>query len=125
MGFFRALSQSGGRLPSPSSDLPGRQPLAGQVIVFAGKLSSLGRKDARALVERLGGVTSADVNTNTTMIVIGAEGPGRSGDEPNAREKSLKLKRAEELKAQGSTIQILSEEDFCRLPGVPTPDALK
>ena len=102
-------------------------PLAGQVVVFTGKLSSLGRKDARALVERLGGATADEVNAKTTMLVIGAEGFGPSIDE--ARDKSNKLKRAEELNAQpGATpvpIRITTEEEFCELAGVATPDTLK
>ena len=69
-------SERGGCLPSPSPDLPNRQPLAGQLVVFTGKLSSLGRKDARALVARLGGATADDVNAKTTMLVVGAEGFG-------------------------------------------------
>jgi tetratricopeptide (TPR) repeat protein len=101
------------------------RPLAGQLVVFTGKLSSLGRKDARALVTRLGGATADDVNARTTMLVVGAEGFGPSAD----RDKSNKLKRAEELNRQpaapAAPIRILSEEEFCRLAGVPTPDALK
>ena len=100
-------------------------PLAGQLVVFTGKLSSLGRKDARALVTRLGGETADDVNARTTMLVIGAEGFGPAPD----RDKSNKLKRAEELNAQPGAaappIRIVSEEDFCRLTGVATPDTLK
>jgi len=100
-------------------------PLAGQLVVFTGKLSSLGRKDARALVTRLGGETADDVNAKTTMLVIGAEGFGPVPD----REKSNKLRRAEELNAQpgaaAAPIRIVSEEDFCRLTGVATPDTLK
>jgi tetratricopeptide (TPR) repeat protein len=100
-------------------------PLAGQLVVFTGKLSSLGRKDARALVTRLGGETADDVNAKTTMLVIGAEGFGPTPD----RDKSNKLKRAEELNAQPGAaappIRIVSEEDFCRLTGVATPDTLK
>jgi tetratricopeptide (TPR) repeat protein len=116
-------------LPSSSPDRTGGPPLAGQLVVFTGKLSSLGRKDASALVTRLGGATAEEVNAKTTMLVIGAEGFGpaaRLGDE--AREKSNKLKRAEELNAQqtsGPAIQILTEEAFCRLAGVPTPETLK
>ncbi len=107
-------------MPSPSPD-PGCPSLAGQFVVFTGKLSSLGRKDARALVARLGGDTADDVNARTTMLVIGAEGFGASpqGD------KSHKLKRAEELNALGAGIQVLTEDAFCRLAGVPTPEALK
>ena len=70
-------------MPSSSPD-SSASPLAGQLVVFTGKLSSLGRKDARALVTRLGGATADDVNAKTTMLVIGAEGfgPPPSGDEP-------------------------------------------
>jgi tetratricopeptide (TPR) repeat protein len=121
-------------LPSSSPDRSGRSPLSGHLVVFTGKLSSLGRKDARALVTRLGGATADDVNAKTTMLVIGAEGfgpaPGAEDAEGDApvRDKSKKLKRAEDLNAQPGAalpIQILTEEDFCRLAGVPTPDTLK
>ena len=110
-------------MPSPSHGLSGVQPLAGQLVVFTGKLSSLGRKEACSLVARLGGATADDVNARTTMLVIGREGFG-----PATEEKSNKLKRAEELNAQaasGQPIRILTEEDFCRLADVPTVDALK
>jgi tetratricopeptide (TPR) repeat protein len=112
-------------LHASSPDLP--QPLDGQLVVFTGKLSSLGRRDARALVARLGGATADDVNAKTTMLVIGAEGFGPAPQSfEDARDKSNKLRRAEELNAlQASTVRIVSEEDFCRLAGVPTPDMLK
>jgi len=107
-------------LPSPTNGLSGVQPLAGQLVVFTGKLSSLGRKEARSLVARLGGITADDVNARTTMLVIGGEGFG-----PATEEKSQKLKRAEELNSSGAAIRILTEEDFCRLAGVPSVHALK
>jgi tetratricopeptide (TPR) repeat protein len=131
-------------LPSPSPDLDGRRTLARQVVVFTGKLSSLGRKDARALVARLGGVAADDVSAKTTMLVVGDEGylasdfsrttderdravgPAEAGPHNQNSYKSNKLKRAEELNAQeASRIRILSETEFCRLAGVPTPEALK
>jgi tetratricopeptide (TPR) repeat protein len=69
------------------------------------------------------------------MVVVGDEGFGSAppattaddlGPAPVAREKSNKLKRAEALSAQsGASIRILNETDFCRLVGVPTPEALK
>jgi tetratricopeptide (TPR) repeat protein len=66
------------------------------------------------------------------MLVVGAEGFGsppqseQPGEETPSRDKSNKLKRAEELNAQqGSQIRIVSEEDFCRMAGVQTPEALK
>lgn len=100
---------------SPSPDLHGPQPLSGQLVVFTGKLSSLGRKDACALVARLGGVTADDVNARTTMLVVGAEGFG-----PALQDKSNKLKRAEELK-----VPVVTEEEFCRIAQVPTAHVLK
>jgi len=123
-------------LPSPTPDLPSRQPLAGQLVVFTGKLSSLGRKDARALVVRLGGQTADDVNAKTTMLVIGSEGFGEPaggsgfslapiGAPDRTEHKSHKLKRAEDLNAEGATIQIVPESEFCRLVGVPGPDTLR
>src|SRR5438046_10729150 len=55
------------------------------------------------------------------MLVVGDEGFG-----PVLRDKSHKLSRAEDLNAhQGAKIQILRETEFCRLTGVPTPDALR
>jgi tetratricopeptide (TPR) repeat protein len=106
-------------LPSLSSEPSDIPPLAGQLVVFTGKLSSLGRKDARALVSRLGGETADDVTVKTTMLVIGAEGFGERGT-------SNKLKRAEDLIAEGSaTIEIVTEEQFCVRAGVPGPASLK
>jgi tetratricopeptide (TPR) repeat protein len=57
------------------------------------------------------------------MLVVGAEGFGASTED--AREKSNKLKRAEELNGEGSHIQIVPEESFCRLAGVPSVDTLR
>ena len=107
-------------MPSPSSDRPESRPLSGQLVVFTGKLSSLGRRDAHQLVARLGGRTGADVNAKTTMLVIGAEGFGPVG------ESSGKLRRAEELNTQqAARIQILTEDAFCELTGIPTAGDLK
>ena len=121
-------------MPQTSSHSPNAQPLTGQLVVFTGKLSSLGRKDAAALVAQLGGAVADDVNAKTTMLVVGAEGFGSVG-------RSQKLKKAEDLNAEAGTgaeagkaageagragqIRILSEDDFCRLAGVQPPEALK
>jgi tetratricopeptide (TPR) repeat protein len=119
-------------LASASPHDSGNRPLAGQTVVFTGKLSLLGRKDARALVTRLGGATAEDVNAKTTMVVVGDEGFGPTVDESSGgappqgrRDKSNKLRRAEELSAQGVGIRIVGEDEFCRLAGLPTATALK
>ena len=104
-----------------SSDHPAPPPLAGQLVVFTGKLNSLGRREARALVTRLGGDTADDVSAKTTMLVVGSEGFGGPD-----REKSQKLTRAEELIQQNAArIAILSEDEFCVLADLPSADALR
>ncbi len=106
-------------MPVVSTHTPNRQPLAGHLVVFTGKLSSLGRKDAASLVAQLGGATAEDVTAKTTMLVVGDEGFG-------SVDRSQKLKKAEELNAaQAGQIRILSEDDFCKLAGVQPPEALK
>src|SRR4030095_16664042 len=125
--LMQLIEASALRLLSPLSDLPDQQPLAGQLVVFTGKLSSLGRKDARALVARLGGAAADEVSAKTTMLVVGDEGftqtpdANRQADDPP---RSNKLKRAEELNLQqGTRIQI--EAAFGELVGIPAADALK
>src|SRR6187200_1710941 len=92
---------------------PNKLPLTDQVVVFTGKLSSIGRKEAHALVIRLGGSAGDEVTAKTTMVIVGAEG-FPSG------EKSQKLRKAEEL-----NIRVLSESDFCRMAGLQPPEDLK
>ncbi len=92
---------------------PPARPLADQVVVFTGKLSSLGRKEAHALVIRLGGSAADEVTNRTTMVVVGAEGFAGG-------EKSQKLRKAEEL-----AVRVVSENDFCRMAGIQPPEELK
>jgi tetratricopeptide (TPR) repeat protein len=92
---------------------PNQLPLTDHVIVFTGKLSSLGRKEAQALVIRLGGSVGDEVTAKTTLLVVGAEGFGTA-------DKSQKLRRAEELK-----IRVSTESEFCRMAGLQPPEELK
>jgi tetratricopeptide (TPR) repeat protein len=92
---------------------PPKPSLVDQVVVFTGKLSSLGRKEAQALVIRLGGSAADEVTAKTTMVVVGAEAaPGV--------EKSQKIRKAEEL-----NIRVVNENDFCRMAGIQPPEELK
>jgi tetratricopeptide (TPR) repeat protein len=99
------------RLLTPEQ--PAERPLADQVVVFTGKLSSLGRKEAQAVVMRLGGTVADEVTTKTTLVVVGAEGSAGS-------EKSQKLRRAEDL-----GLEVIDENDFCRIAGLQPPGELK
>ena len=90
-----------------------RHPLAGQVLVFSGKLRSLGRREARTLAHRLGATIAEDVSFQTDLIVA-------------ADDAGPKLKRAEQINADNpGRIRILTEDDFCELAGVPSPAALR
>ena len=101
-------------------------PFHGQVVVFAGKLASLGQREARELVERLGGVALDDVTARTTMLVVGAGAiPGGTGGSPREAARSPKLRKAEQVNAEApGRVRILLEEDFCRLGGLPSIEAL-
>jgi tetratricopeptide (TPR) repeat protein len=102
------------------------QVLSGQIVAFAGRLTLLGHKDARALVERLGGTTSEDVSAKTTMLVVGEELANQAEPDGAGRDKSQKIRRAEELNSnQAAIIEIVSEDAFCRLTGVPAPADLR
>ena len=121
-------------LASPPNDhTPAGSAFAGHTVVFTGKLSSLGSQEARALVERLGGLAASDVTAGTTMLVVGAEGfaggVGRALDSDvtlGQPEKSHKLRKAEavNVKAPGR-VKILDEDEFCRLGGLRSNESLK
>jgi tetratricopeptide (TPR) repeat protein len=95
-------------------------PFAGQLVVFTGRLSSLGRREAHDLVVRLGGEVADEVSVRTTMVVVGIDAAGEEG-KGSAGETSKKLRRTEEINAKTpGRIQVLDEDAFCRLAGVPS-----
>jgi tetratricopeptide (TPR) repeat protein len=109
------------------SELPFESPdaLRDEIVVFTGKLWSLGRKEARGIVDRLGGVTADDVTMKTTLLVVGGETypdgvPAISGLANDSSTHSQKLRRAAQVNAeQPSRIRIISEDEFCRAVGLP------
>jgi hypothetical protein len=83
------------------------------MLVFSGKLLSLGRREARTLARRLGATVADDVSPLTTMVVA-------------ADDAGPKLKRAEQINVDSpGRIRIITENDFCDLAGVPSPAALR
>lgn len=106
------------------SSRPGA-PLAGQVVVFTGKLWSLSHKEAQAQVEHLGGVTGEELTARTSMLVVG-DTPAKPGDDVIADEGTQKLRRARTLNDQApGRIRILSEDEFCVLCGLASPTTLR
>lgn len=77
----------------------GNKPLQDKYFVFTGTLESLGRNEAKALVEKLGGSVLSSVSAKTSYVVAGAS-PGS------------KLHQA---KARG--IAIITEKEFLKLTG--------
>ncbi len=106
-------------------------PLAGQTVVFTGKLWSLGRKEARGIVERLGGSADDDLTQRTTMLVLGGESypegvPDISRLANDSSTLSQKLRRAAQFNTeQPGRLAVISEDQFCRSVGLPSVAALR
>ncbi len=85
------------------STLSSDRPFSGLQVALVGKLSLLSRRDARAIVERLGGTLTPDLTPRTTLVI---------GD-PDARELPPHVSR------------VLSENDLCREAGLPDLEKLR
>ena len=111
-------------------DAPDR-PLAGATVVFTGKLWCLDRKEARALVERLGGVCEDEVTPRTAVLVVGGatypDGvPDSTRIANDQSTHSQKLKRAAQINADDpGHITVISEDDFCKTAGLPSAAELR
>lgn len=75
----------------------GEQPLAGQVFLFTGTLSSMSRNEAKQRVKVLGGQVASTISNRVAFLVAGEKA-------------GSKLKKAEEL-----GVRILNEQEFNRL----------
>jgi tetratricopeptide (TPR) repeat protein len=81
---------------------PGR-PFGGEQVSLVGKLALLSRREARAIVERLGGVFAPELTPRTTILIAVA---------PLA-EVPAHVRR------------VLSEDDLCREAGLPDVETLR
>jgi DNA ligase (NAD+) len=75
------------------------QPLAGKIFVLTGTLASLGRDEAKEIIESLGGKVTSSVSSKTDYLVIG-ESPGSKLD-----------------KVRKLNIATLNEQEFLKLVG--------
>ena len=115
------------RLPPAEEAPPKDSPFDGQVVVFSGRLASVGRRQAGEIVERGGGVAAEDVTSRTTILVVGSAGaaPGTRDSAPTTAARNVKLRRAEQANvATPGRVRILPEAEFCRMGGVPSAEAL-
>ena len=83
---------------------PVEHPFSGQHVSLVGKLTVFSKRDARTLVERLGGVFSADLTPRTTIIVTGADPVNE---------------------VPPGVHRVLSEGDLCREAGLPDLETLR
>ncbi len=79
------------------------RPFAGHQVALVGKLAVLSRREARAIVERLGGTFSPAPTARTTILVGAVQ----------AHEQPPQVER------------VLSEDDLCREGGLPDLETLR
>ncbi len=97
--LIHRLRQAGVKM-TPLSEPVGEQLLAGKTIVFTGALTSLTRREAQELAERLGARAASSVSKKTDYVVAGADA-------------GSKLTEARRL-----GIPVLTEEEFRKLAGL-------
>ncbi|WP_286953111.1 exonuclease domain-containing protein [Aminobacterium colombiense] len=80
-------------------------------ITFTGTLVSMTREEAFCLVEKAGGTPQQGVTMQTNYLVMGIQDYSLFTD----GERSAKTKKAEDLRAKGFPIEIMSEADFLKI----------
>lgn len=83
----------------------------GLSFMFTGKLASMTRDEAKKRVTAIGGTNAGSVSKTLNVLVIGDDGSPLYGDGA----KGDKQRKAEQLNAAGSKIQIISESAFLTL----------
>ncbi len=92
--------------------------LAGERLAFTGTLASMTHQQAHELAEKNGGVATASVSRQTTMLIVGEEGwPLESNGTP-----SLKLQQVLEWQHEGASIRIVQESDWLEMLGLDRRD---
>ena len=85
-------------------------PLFGESVCFTGQLS-ISREEASIYAARLGIAVKTTVSKKVSMLVVGDQDLSQLA----GHSKSGKHRRAEELVANGHTMQIIGESDFMQL----------
>lgn len=102
-----------GQVPGKfASDGDPSGPLAGETVVFTGKLE-IPRGIAAGAATKMGCNVADGVNKRTTILVVGDQDLRRT----KGNEKSSKHRKAEEMIAAGIPIRIVGESDFMLMVG--------
>ena len=85
------------------------QALEGEHVVFTGTLQHGQRAAVQELVSAVGGTPEKNLTKRTTLLVVGIPNPRLWSEGSSA---SRKVTRATELRAAGSPIEVITEEEF-------------
>ena len=96
----------------PESEIQEDPDFAGKEVVFTGKLISMERLEAQAIVLKAGGTTSNSITKRTSLVVVGAPYDSELLDESRI---SGKLQKVMNLRDQGADIEVVTEGDFLRM----------
>lgn len=77
-------------------------------IAFTGKLQSMTRDEAKAIVTSLGATFQKNVTLKTNILVVGLEDPRVVGPDG----KSNKIKKAEQINSKTNNIEVIDEKEF-------------
>ena len=82
----------------------------GRTVVFTGTLSSMVRAEAQQMIADIGGINGNSVTKDTDFLIVGQQDYRVVGDDG----MSSKQEKAVKLIEKGSTLEILSEDDFLK-----------
>ena len=82
----------------------------GKTVMFTGELSSMFRVKAQQTIADIGGINGKSVTKDTDFLVVGQQDFRRVGEDG----MSDKQEKAVKLIEKGSTLEILSEDDFLK-----------
>jgi len=103
-----------------TTDFDPAHPFFGATCVFTGNLKSMSRREAMQRVVNCGGYCGNSVSKTTTFLVMGDTDFSRVKDG-----KSLKLKKAEQLLAEGCNLKIIDEDQFLNLLNSCSGEAIR
>lgn len=82
----------------------------GRTVVFTGALSSMVRAEAQQTIADIGGIIGNSVTRDTDFLVVGQQDYRVVGDDG----MSSKQEKAVKLIEKGSSLEVLSEDDFLK-----------